>query len=54
VRHNFVEDFGGALLDRPHDTEQHPAGDTAPGAITDPGLAFEGFVTCDLTLTQGA
>jgi hypothetical protein len=33
VRHNFREDFGGAILDRPQDAEQHPAGDPAPRAI---------------------
>ena len=33
VRHNFIEDFGGAILDRPQDAEQHAAGDPAPGAI---------------------
>jgi hypothetical protein len=54
VRHDFIEDFGGTILDRPNDTEQHPAGDTAPGAILQPRLAFEGFVAFDLTLTQGA
>jgi len=37
---DLVEDFGGAILDRANDTEQHPAGDPAPGAIADPRLAF--------------
>ena len=54
VRHNFIEDFGGAILDRPQDAEQHAAGDAAPGAIVDPRLAFEGFVAFDLTLAQRA
>ena len=54
VGHDFREDFGGAILDRPNDTEQHAAGDTAPGAIPQPRVAFEGFVACDLTLAQGA
>src|SRR5207244_8012365 len=54
VRDDFIEDFGGAILDRPNDTEPHPAGDTAPGALASPRLAFEGFVAFDLTLTQGA
>jgi hypothetical protein len=54
VRHDFLEDFGGTILDRPNDTEQHPAGDTAPGAIASPRLAFAGFVAFDLTWTQGA
>ena len=43
VRHDFIEDFRGAILDRPDDTEQHAAGDTAPGAILHPRLAFEGL-----------
>ena len=33
VRHNVREDFGGAILHRPQDAEQHTAGDPAPGAI---------------------
>ena len=39
-------------MDRPNDTEQHPAGDTAPGAVADPRLAFEALVAFDLTLAQ--
>jgi hypothetical protein len=54
VRHNFREDLGGAILDRPQDAEQHTAGDPAPGAIAEPRLAFEGFVAFDLTLAQRA
>ena len=46
------EDFGGAIRDRPNDTEQHPAGDTAPGARADPRVAFEALVAFALTLTQ--
>src|SRR5215813_13810129 len=49
---NLIEDFRGAILDRPNDTEQHPAGDTAPGAIANPRLAFEALVTFDLTLAS--
>src|SRR5437879_13570568 len=52
VRDDRREDLGGPILDRPKDTEQHPAGDTAPGAIASPRLAFEGCVAFDLTLTQ--
>jgi hypothetical protein len=33
VRHNVIEDFGGARLDRPQDAEQHAAGEAAPGAL---------------------
>ena len=50
VRHDFVEDFGGPILDGANHAEQYPAGDTAPGAIASPRLAFEGLLTCDLTL----
>src|SRR3989454_11829774 len=49
---DLVEDFGGAILDRRNDTEQHPAGDPAPGARADPRLAFEALVAFDLTLAQ--
>jgi hypothetical protein len=49
---NLIEDFGGAILDRADDTEQHTTGDTAPGAIADPRLAFEALVAFDLTLAQ--
>src|SRR5712691_9393576 len=52
VGHDFREDFGGAILDRPNDTESHAAGDTAPGAIAYPCLAFERLFTSDLTLAQ--
>ena len=52
MRDNFVEDFGGAILDRANDTEQHPAGDPTPGAIADPRLAFEALVAFDLTGAQ--
>ena len=33
VGHDFIKDFGGAILDSANDTEQDAAGDTAPGAI---------------------
>ena len=54
VRHDFIEDFGGAVLDRPKDTEQDAARHTAPRAILKPRLAFEGFLAFNLTLAQGA
>src|SRR5262245_21251319 len=54
VRHNFRADFGGAILHRPSDAEQHTAGDAAPGARAYPGLAFEGLVAFELTLAQWA
>ncbi len=52
VGHDFREDFGGAILDGADDAEQHAAGDAAPGARADPRLAFERFVTSDVTLAQ--
>jgi hypothetical protein len=54
VGHDLIEDFGGAILHHADDAEQHAAGDAAPRAILEPGLPFEGFVVCDLTLTLGA
>ena len=54
VRHDFIEDFGGAILDGPNDTAQHAAGDTAPGAILHPRLPFAGLLAFKLTLAQRA
>ena len=54
VRHDFIKDFGGPILDGPKDTEQHAARDVAPGTILQPRLAFEGCLAFDLTLAQGA
>ena len=54
VRHEFIEDFRGAILDRTDDAEQHPAGDTAPRAILPPRVAFEGLLAFDLTWAQRA
>src|SRR5262245_28693072 len=54
VRHNFIEDCGGAILDRPQEAEQHAAVEPAPAAIASPRLAFEGFVAFELTLAQRA
>src|SRR4030095_10872720 len=53
VGHDFIEDFGGPILDGADNTEQHATGDAAPRAIADPRLAFEAFFTFDLTLAQG-
>ena len=36
------------------DAEQYPAGDPAPGAILQPGLAFEDLLAFDLALAQRA
>ena len=54
MRHDFIEDFGGTILDRPNDTQQHATRDTAPGARAHPRLPFEGLLAFDLTLAQGA
>src|SRR5215471_3549399 len=54
MRYDFVKDFGGAVLDGSNDTEQHAAGDTAPGAILHPRLPFAGLLAFDLTRAQGA
>ena len=54
VRHDFGENFGGAILDCANDAEQYPAGDPAPGAILQPGLAFEDLLAFDLALAQRA
>ena len=33
MRHDLIEDFRGAILDGPHDAEQHATGDAAPRVI---------------------
>jgi len=53
VGHDCREDCGRAILDCSHDTEQHAAGDPAPGARVHPRLAFERLFTSDVTLAQG-
>ena len=53
-RHDFIEDFGDARLDRPNDTEQRAPRDTAPGARAHPRLPFEGLLAFALRLTQRA
>ena len=52
MRDNLIEDFGGPILDSADDTEPHTAGDTAPGAIADPRVAFEALGAFDLALAQ--
>jgi hypothetical protein len=52
--HDFIEDARGAVLHRPHDIEQYPAGDATPAAVPLPGLAFEAFLGIDLALAQRA
>src|SRR5262249_8455719 len=51
--HDFIEHFGGPILDGANDAEQHPTGDAAPGAILSPGLAFEGLLAFNLALARG-
>jgi hypothetical protein len=53
VRHDFIEDFGGAILDGANHAEHHAAGDPAPGAILQPRLAFVAFVAFDVVGAQG-
>ncbi len=47
VGHDFIKDFGGAILDGPNDTEQHATGDTAPGAMADPRWKRNRFMCYD-------
>jgi hypothetical protein len=54
VRHDFIEDFRGPILDGAEDAEQHAAGNAAPRAILQPRLAFEAFFTFDVALAQRA
>jgi len=54
VRHDFVENFGGAILDRAKDAEQDAARDTTPRAILQPCVTFEGLLAFDLTVAQRA
>jgi len=54
MRDDLIEDFGSTILDRTDDAEQHTAGDTAPGAIPQPCLAFQTFCTFDLAWGQWA
>jgi hypothetical protein len=50
---DLVEDCGGAIRDCPNDPEQHPVGDTAPGARADPRLACAALGAFALTRAQG-
>jgi hypothetical protein len=53
MRHDFVEDAGGAVRHGANDIEQDPAGDATPGAVLLPRLAFESLLVFDLIWTQG-
>src|SRR6266571_3643122 len=50
--HDLREDFGGPILDRTNDAEQHATGDPTPRALLHPCLSFQPLVTFDLTWTQ--
>jgi hypothetical protein len=50
--HHLIEDFGGPILDRADDAEQHPTGYAAPTPIAHPRLAFAGLFAFDLALAQ--
>ena len=52
VGYDFIEDFGGAILDGADEAEQHTTADAAPRAMASPRLAFEGLFTADLTLAE--
>src|SRR4029453_13542094 len=52
MRDDLIEDFGCAILDGTKHTQQHAAGDAAPGAILPPRLACAGFLAFDLALAQ--
>ena len=52
VGHNVIQDFGGPILDRPHDTAQHPTGQAAPGTRAPPRLACACFFPLALALAQ--
>jgi hypothetical protein len=52
MRHDLREDFGGPILDRTHDAEQHATGDPTPRAMLHPCVPFPPLVPFDLTWTQ--
>ena len=54
VRHDCVENFGGAILDCANDAEQDPAGAPAPGALRQPGWACADLRAFDVALAQRA
>jgi hypothetical protein len=53
VRNDFIEDLGGAVLDRANHRKQHPTRDPAPGAIAHPRWAFETLIAFDLAWAEG-
>jgi hypothetical protein len=51
---HLIEDFGGPILDRADDAEQHATDRAAPTPIAHPRLAFAGLFAFDLALAQRA
>jgi hypothetical protein len=49
---HLIEDFGGPILDRADDAEQHSTGHAAPTPIAHPRLAFAGLFAFDLAWAQ--
>src|SRR5437879_11677433 len=54
MRHDLIEDFGCAILDRTNDAEKDATGDAAERVILASRLKFERLVAFDLPLSQGA
>src|SRR6476661_114459 len=54
VRYDFIENFGGAILDGADDAEQYATGDAAPRAVLPPRLPFVTFLLFDLAVAQRA
>jgi hypothetical protein len=54
VRHDFIEDFRGAILHGTDDAEQHAAREATLRAVRQPCLAFEGLLAFDLAPAQRA
>lgn len=54
LRADLIEDFCGAIVDGPDETEQDPTRHPVPGAIASPCIAFAGLLMLDLTPRQGA
>jgi hypothetical protein len=53
VRHDFREDFRGAIVDRADAVEQPPTRDTTPRAVLQPRLACAAFLAFDVARAQG-
>ena len=53
VRHDFIEDLRGAILDSADDVEQPPTRATTPRAVLQPRLAFAACLAFDVARAQG-